>query len=154
MHVDNNSVRLSNLTLHFQYYLQRQDALATYEFDHGLRESILRYSLSVPQVVDGLFLFDRPRCGFSAAIVESKSGSQEPDASFYQLKCYRAALKKKITGRFLVWGITESTPTTAGNEKPIRHECELDGDLWIFCSADQILQNLRSLGLANADTEY
>jgi hypothetical protein len=147
--VNNNSVRLSNLIFHTQYHLQRQEVLVTYEFDHGLRESIRRYGLSVPQIVDGLLLFDRPRCGFSAVLVESKSGGQHPDASFYQLKCYRAALKRKISGRFLVWGITESMPTNAYHGL-VGEERDIDGDLWVFCSADQILETLRSLGLADA----
>ena len=76
-------------------------------------------------------------------VIEAKSGSQSYDAALHQLKCYRAALKRKIDCPMLIWGIIEQSDET---KKP---DAELNAlrshlsnaarsDTWIFSSARDI----------------
>jgi hypothetical protein len=143
-----NTIVLPGLTCHFQHSIGREVVLATTEFSPALREAIARHAVRIPQRIDALILFERPRRGFRGLLMEMKSGDQEYDRALHQLKCYRAALGSNLPGPFIVWGITE----TGDSGSWVRQEAPalpVKGaeDLWLFSPASVIPAALNALRL-------
>jgi hypothetical protein len=154
---ERNVVELSGLSYAYQHYLPRTEVLSTDEFNHGLREATKRHSVRVPAFADGWLVFDTPRSGFHAILVEAKSGSQSYYETVHQLKCYRAALKPIVPGRILVWGIVEQ----AGGEEiltaleHLKSEKKLgaEKDFWVFSSAEDISSVLEAVEIVKSNDE-
>jgi hypothetical protein len=63
--------------------------------------------VNVPNRYDALVTFEEPRAGFSGILLEAKSGAQSFTDTVYQLKAYRAALRKTHPSPLLIWGVVE-----------------------------------------------
>ena len=151
-----NEVHLPGLKYSFQHSLARAEVLSTSEFGTDLRDAMDFYGLGVPTRADGLLRFSEPRAGFQAILVEVKSGSQSPDAAIYQLKCYRAALRKAFPQPIVVWGIVEQewreSATSGGSYATSLPPAHPNGDRWICSTADDIGETIAALGLKHAVT--
>jgi len=147
-----NRLEVAELSYAFQHHIPAETVLATSEFDYGLRNAMLRQNVRVPQRADGWLEFKEPRNGFKGILIEAKSGSQSFDATLLQLKCYRAALKRLVPGRFIVWGIVEQVDPNSENAAinvPTLSTPDTDTDQWVFSSADQIGPVLQRFGLTS-----
>jgi hypothetical protein len=84
-------------------------------------------------------------------LIEAKSGRETYGAAVHQLKCYRAALSRKIPGPLIVWGITEEGDAKhwEEHEKP-QVPAQASQDLWLFSPASAISTALTGLGLDHA----
>ena len=151
-----NYVDLPGLRYFYQKSFPREVMLGTHEFLPEVREAIVRHDAGVPGRADGLLQFETPRLGFSAVLVEAKSGNQAFDATIYQLKSYQAALAKTSSSRILVWGIVEKEPDSYQNTpmskrlKALRQAFEStnQGDFWMFSTANEIKSILDALGFS------
>jgi hypothetical protein len=103
-----NRIVTGRVTVDFQFNLERRDVLGGLPFDQASAEGVRRFGVRVPQQIDALFRFEKPRNGFSGILLEAKSGSQEPYAALFQLLCYTNALSRGGLGPLLVLGVTET----------------------------------------------
>ena len=151
-----NRIDLAGLRCFYQKSLSRDVVLATSEFPPELHQAMDRHHAAAPRLADGWIVFAKPRVGFSAMLIEAKSGGQSFDAAIYQLKSYRAALAKTVSGRVLVWGIIEEDPDWY-RDRLCRERCEeirrdfnsaRHGDFWMFSTANEIKPVLQALGFA------
>ena len=133
--VGQNEIRVPGIRCSYQHSIPRDTMLRTSEFDGGLREGVIRHQVRLPARIDGLFQFEHTRAGFAGILLEAKSGSQDPDAAIFQLKCYRAALRENLPRPLIIWGIVEKQMEGAGQ---IVTRDDGTGDIWIFSSADRI----------------
>ncbi len=151
-----NRIDLPGLQCFYQKSLSRDAVLGTSEFPPEVRQAMDRHHTAAPRLADWWITLAKPRDGFSAILVEAKSGAQSFDAAIYQLKSYRAALAKTVPGRVLVWGIVEEDPDWY-RDKPCRERWEevrrdfnstSQGDFWMFSTANEIEPVLQALSFA------
>jgi len=128
-------------TVNFQYTVEHSQILAGSPFDQASAEAVKRFGVPVPERIDGLFRFNKPRDGLSGILLEAKSGSQGPDSTLFQLLCYRRALSSTGLTPLLVLGVTETDfdgPVDCGLP-----EKGLGGsDIWAFSSLRNLEQTI------------
>lgn len=130
-----NTIRVPGVAALFQHAIPREEMLDSLEFDGGLRDAMVRHQVRTPGRMDALLVFDHPRNGFHGILLEAKSGLQDPSATIFQLKCYRAAIRRWLAGRLIIWGIVEHGSQVGQNDDlPVRE----DGDLWVFSPVDAV----------------
>lgn len=150
---ERNTVQVPGIRCRYQLHVPKEQVLEAPEYGGGLRQAALRHDLRVPQYVDALFEFEQPRGGFHGILLEAKSGGQEPSEAIWQLKCYRSALRDRLPGPLLVWGVTERPHSPGSEVLPLRSAgagAEAGEDLWIFSGAEGIATGLQRLGLSES----
>jgi hypothetical protein len=121
-------------------------------FDPAARAALRRHGVGVPNRCDVLVLWRRPHPLFEAILVEVKSGGQRPEDALFQMLAYRNALREKLPGRVLVWGIGESDAwrIQEGAWTQLATSLASDDDVWVFSTPEEVGQVIRVLGLGAA----
>jgi hypothetical protein len=112
---------------------------------------MLSHGVRVPRHVDLLFRFRTTRRGFRGILLEAKSGQQDYWSAVPQLEVYRAALRAEEPGPMVVWGVTEREQGPESQLSSLDDHLA-ENDRWVFSSASQIGEVLRTLGLAMGET--
>jgi hypothetical protein len=139
-----NTITTGLVTVHFQSTIERSQILAGSPFDQASANAVERFGVRVPERIDGLFRFKKPRNWLSGILLEAKSGSQGPDSALFQLLCYSKALDRAGLGPLLVVGVTEADVL---DDRRSPQEIFAGGDVWAFSSLRNLSHMLVSNGL-------
>jgi hypothetical protein len=125
--------------------------LSSGEFDHGLRDAMLRQNVGVHGRADGWLEFLPGHKHWEGVLVEAKSGSQDSSAAIFQLKCYGSVIRPRVSRPILFLGITEKPVERSGLEKTLGELRKVQGnqagDFWAFCSPGDLDEVLEAAGM-------
>jgi hypothetical protein len=155
LEIGKNAIETESLKAFFQHPLDTDIALRGAVFRSGLGEAVARHNVSLPSRVDALVELRRPESGYTALLLEAKSGNQGYDAAVFQLMCYREALRERLPGPVIVWGIVENVVEADWASRAVEavrahSEANPGRDLWLFSSADDIDEAFSALGFDRA----
>lgn len=153
LELGHNSIETERMKAFFQHAVDTDIALRSVVFDGGLGHSVVRHNIRLPSRIDALIVPRQALSGYSALLLEAKSGDQGYEAALFQLMCYREALRERFPGPVVVWGIVENVVEADWISRAVEairtYSASNPGsDLWLFSSADDIGAALHTLGLA------